>query len=102
LLKNGNGLLPGTFKLYQNAPNPFNPVTEIKFDLPKAGYVSLTVFNLLGQEVVRLIETDLPAGSHSITWTGRDDSGSGVSSGIYFYRLDGAGFSDKKKMILLK
>jgi hypothetical protein len=103
VIKDGFGeLLPKGFALYQNHPNPFNPATTISFDLPKATAAELTVYNLLGQEVCRLVSGNLPAGTHTVIWDGRDNSGKAVSSGIYLYNLKAADFSAKMKMIFLK
>ncbi len=89
--------LPEDFRLDQNYPNPFNPATEISFRLPAAADVTLEVYNITGQKVATLVEGNLAAGTHKVTWDGRDHS-----SGVYFYRLDTPGFSDTRKMILLK
>ena len=89
--------LPKTFALFQNYPNPFNPMTMIKYSLPKAGDVSLIVYNLLGEEVALLINVNMPAGYHHVTW-----DASRVSSGIYFYRLQAGDFVRTRKMVLLK
>ena len=74
--------------LYQNFPNPFNPATEIRYDLAEDSDVQLVVFNLLGQEVVGLVRAQQQAGSYVVTWNGRDASGREVPSGIYFYRIE--------------
>jgi hypothetical protein len=89
--------LPRQFALNQNYPNPFNPSTVISFDLPQRANVSLVIFNLLGQEVARLIDRELPAGDHSITWNADSNA-----AGLYFYRLLAGDFSETKKMVLLK
>lgn len=100
------GELPSSFQLNQNFPNPFNPSTEIKYDLPTRAKVLLKVFNLLGQEVATLVDEDKLAGNYSATWDGRSDSGAPVASGIYFYKLiaeaDNNAFVETKKMMLLK
>ncbi len=100
------GELPSSFQLNQNFPNPFNPSTEIKYDLPTRAKVLLKVFNLLGQEVATLVDEDKLAGNYSATWDGRSDSGAPVASGIYFYKLiaeaDNNEFVETKKMMLLK
>jgi len=85
-----------------NYPNPFNPETQISFRLPNAGTVDLRIFNLLGQEVRRLVSGELEAGDHTIRWDGRDAAGQSVASGIYFYRLETPGFKKTKRMLLLK
>jgi hypothetical protein len=90
--------LPGNYELAQNFPNPFNPSTKIKYSLPVGGYVTLKVFNLLGQEVRTLINNEvLPAGSHEIIFDASD-----LPSGVYFYRIQTESFAQVKKMILLK
>lgn len=95
-------VLPSGFILHQNYPNPFNPATEIKFVLPYSARAEVKVFNVLGQEITILLDRELPSGSHSVIWDGRDGNGLAVSSGIYFYRLEADGHSISKKMILIK
>jgi hypothetical protein len=85
-----------------NYPNPFNPRTEIIYSLPSDAEVTLTVYNILGREVIRLVEGVKTAGEHRIEWDGRDDTGREVASGIYLYRLQADAASTTKKMILLK
>jgi len=84
-------------RLFQNSPNPFNPSTTIQFDLKKTQDVTLTVFNLIGQEVERLVDGNLNAGQHSINF-----DGSHLASGIYFYRIETPEFTDMKKMVIMK
>jgi len=87
----------------QNAPNPFNPITKIAFTVPEdAGSVTLTVYNVSGRVVRRLVDEPLSAGPHSVVWNGRDDAGKNLASGIYFARLTAGGESLLKKMTLLK
>jgi hypothetical protein len=88
---------PTEFRLYQNHPNPFNPKTVINYSLPKAGKVELFVYNLLGQKLVELVNSEKPAGHHTINF-----DGSNLSSGIYFYSIQAGEFSAVKKMILLE
>ncbi len=102
LSESSHPVVPNGFILEQNYPNPFNPITEIGFSLPKMSKVKLTVYNVLGQEVITLIESSLPSGNHKVTWDGRNELGSAVGSGIYFYRLATDDFEGKRKMILLK
>jgi hypothetical protein len=97
-----SGELPYTFQLHQNYPNPFNSNTIILFDLERTGIVSLTVYNILGQRVTTLINSELPAGRHSVTWDGRNQSRDKVSSGVYFYVLNQNENRDVKKLLLLK
>jgi hypothetical protein len=94
-------LAPDIFKLEQNYPNPFNPSTNIKFSLPEDSKVTLTVFDILGQEVITLINGNLSAGAHNIDFNASSASG-GLNSGVYFYRIDATNFTSVKKMILTK
>ncbi len=100
--KTGSGSLPESFELFQNYPNPFNPTTEIEFNLSVSAHVSLTVFNILGQEVIRLADKEYPAGQHSVTWNSEDRFGNAVASGIYLYRIKAGDISASRKMVLLK
>jgi hypothetical protein len=96
-------LVPTDFGLKQNAPNPFNPKTSINYSLPKACNVTLTVYNVLGQNVRTLINEFQEAGYKSVIWDGCDNGGNTVASGIYFYHLEaGDQFSATKKMMMLK
>ena len=90
-------IFPDNFILYQNYPNPFNPSTNLEFGISKLEFVSLKVYDLLGNEIKTLVNEVLPAGSYKIKF----DS-SGLSSGVYFYALTAGNFTDKKKMIILK
>ncbi len=83
--------------LRQNRPNPFNPITEFAFTLARDSAVRLTIYNLRGQEVTRLVEGSLAAGDHVVTW-----DATGQPSGVYFYRLEGPGINESRKMTLLK
>lgn len=90
--------IPEYYLLYQNYPNPFNPNTKIKFQIPKAGFVKITIYDMLGREIERLINQDLYLGLYEI-----DFNGDKYSSGVYFYRLAVNGnIIDTKKMITLK
>ena len=91
------GITPSEFVLYQNSPNPFNPSAEIEFQLPRASDVKLEVYNITGQKVATLVDDIYQAGNHTATW-----DASGFSSGIYFYKLEADGFTESKKMLLLK
>ncbi len=94
--------VPGVFALHQNVPNPFNPSTEIRFDLAAPQHVTLTVYNILGQEVIRLADRDFPAGNHSVVWDGVDGNGRPVASGMYLYRIVAGTDSASRKMVLMK
>ncbi len=89
--------MPTAYRLAQNYPNPFNPVTTIKYDLLKPGRVSITVYNLLGEKVLTLVNTEQPAGYHSVML-----DGSRLASGVYFYRIEAGDFCKTRKMMLLK
>jgi len=102
-------LLPDRFVLAQNTPNPFNPVTSIRIDLPSSGLVTLKIYNLLGREVVTLWNrTPLDRGHHATLWNGKDARGSALPSGVYLYRVtvydtEGAlRYQAMRKMILVK
>jgi formylglycine-generating enzyme required for sulfatase activity len=92
---------PQPFSLGQNYPNPFNPSTTIPFTLDAPGLVNLTIYNIMGQTVRTLVDSDFPAGSHNALWDGRDTAGKGVSAGVYLYRLVTNGHSHSRKMLLL-
>ncbi len=99
--------IPGSYSLAQNYPNPFNPSTEITYGLPERSEVTISVFDLLGQEVRRLLDGIQPAGNHIAVWDGNNASGSAMASGIYFFRLEARGehsppFSKVRKMLLLR
>jgi len=95
-------LLPRVFSVSQNYPNPFNPTTRIYYQLPRAGDVELIIYNLLGQEVRRLVDTRAAAGRYSVTWDGLNETGDPVASGIYLYRFRAGDYSRVLKMILMK
>jgi hypothetical protein len=94
--------VPSQYHLYQNYPNPFNPNTEIKFDLPEAVKVQIKIFNILGQEVITLMDEVRPAGAYRITWDSRSSSGVQVASGVYVYQIRAEKFMDSKKMVLIR
>lgn len=90
------------FNNLTNYPNPFNPNTTICFNLSKAGSVNLEIYNLKGQRIKSLINQTLGTGEHNAVWTGTDENGKKVSSGVYFYRLTAGSTSVMKKMIMVK
>lgn len=94
--------LPKTYALQQNYPNPFNPSTNIRYQLPAQADVKLVVYNILGQEVRRLIDEKMQAGYHTVTWDGRNAQGLPVPSGVYYYKITAGDFSASKKMLLIK
>jgi len=93
----GNNETPLSYKLSQNYPNPFNPTTKISYALPKSGLVTLKVYDILGKEVATLVNEVKNAGNYSV-----DFGASNFTSGVYFYKLETNGFSDIKKMMLIK
>jgi subtilisin family serine protease len=94
--------LPGEFFLGQNFPNPFNPSTLISFGLSTKDKVKLSIYNILGERVIDLVDRILPAGRYEPVWDGRDRSGKALGSGIYFYRLSAGERSLARKMVMLK
>jgi len=102
--------LPDQFVLEQNYPNPFNPETSINYSLSQSANVKITIFNILGQRVKTLVNSDLSAGRYSVSWNGSAENGRAVASGVYFYRLEAVNnsqtgnnvFVDTKKMLYLK
>lgn len=99
----GEGTVPQVYELGQNFPNPFNPVTTIRFGLPRASAVSVVVYNLLGEVVsVLLQEAAYEAGYHTVVWDGRNRQGQPSPSGVYFYRITAGEFARVKKMLLVR
>ncbi len=94
--------MPVALALRGNYPNPFNPKTDIRFDLPSAGGVELAVYDVKGRRVITLLNESMIAGSHTVAWDGRDAEGIAVSSGVYFARVLSGGDAVSKKMLLLK
>jgi hypothetical protein len=90
-------LIPSSFQLGQNFPNPFNPSTVIRFGLPARSHVSITVFNPLGQFVRQIVDTELDAGVHEVNFDAR-----GLPSGVYFYRMTADGFTMTRRLLLLR
>ncbi|MEE9450264.1 MAG: T9SS type A sorting domain-containing protein, partial [Ignavibacteriaceae bacterium] len=88
---------PGSFLLAQNYPNPFNPTTTINYQISEIGFVALKVFDVLGNEISTLVNEEKPAGSYEV-----DFDSQGLSSGIYFYKLQAGNFVETKKMVFLK
>jgi len=94
--------LPDTYALEQNYPNPFNPITFINYQLPEATNVKIMIYNVLGQKVATLIDQPMNAGYYSVSWSGSNQFGSPVSSGVYLYRIETSGFSAVRKLMYLK
>jgi hypothetical protein len=95
-------LVPSTFTLGNNYPNPFNPSTTIRYSIPITGYVRLRVFDVSGREVASLVNGVQSAGTHVVNWHGTDDGGRTLASGAYFYMLESLGQQITRRMLLLK
>ena len=95
--------LPSRFVLHEVVPNPFNPITTIHYDLPRASTVTLAVYDLAGRRVKVLASGETrTAGRHTATWRGRDEQDREMSSGVYLCRLEAGGFADSRRMVLLR
>ena len=88
--------------LLGNFPNPFHPATAIQFDLAQAAPVTLRIFDAAGRAVRVLVDRRLPAGRQSVSWDGRNQDAVPMASGVYYYRIEGAGFSESRSMVLAK
>jgi hypothetical protein len=92
-----SNIIPEKFSLAQNYPNPFNPMTKIKFDVPSSSFVKIAVFNTVGREIAVIVNEKLNAGSYETQFNGE-----GLTSGVYFYSIIADGFTETKKMLLVK
>ncbi|HZW38653.1 MAG TPA: T9SS type A sorting domain-containing protein [Ignavibacteriaceae bacterium] len=97
LLFTEENILPNKFFISQNYPNPFNPSTRIKYDVPKKGFISIKVYNILGKDIAQLVNEEKNAGAYVVEF-----DGSRLSSGIYFYQIQAGEFIETKKMVLMK
>ena len=95
-------VIPVTFALHQNFPNPFNPITTLRYDLPSDALVTLSIYDMLGRRVTQLVNTTQEAGFKSTKWDATDRTGKQVSAGVYLYRIEAEEFVQTKKMVLLK
>ena len=91
-----------TVELQQNAPNPFNPETSIRYSLEHDSFVQLCVLDARGRLVRRLLDEFVEAGDRSVSWDGRNDAGRQVASGVYYYRVAADGVTQARKMVLMK
>jgi len=98
----GSGEIPEKFELTQNYPNPFNPSTKFDFSIPKRSDVVIKIYDIIGREVKTLLNEKVDAGKYKVDWHSVDNSGSRVSSGVYFYRITAGSYVDTKKMLLVK
>ena len=94
--------LPSSYELFENYPNPFNPVTTISYSLKENIHTELVIYNSLGQYIRTLVDSPQDAGVYSIKWDGKDDHGSQVSSGVYVYTLHAGEFTKTMKMLLVQ
>ena len=97
-----NEQIPTEFALYENYPNPFNPTTTLRFDLPEVSDVRVVIYNMLGQKIKTFNMNSISAGSHSIRWNATNDMGDPVGAGVYLYQFQAKDFVKTRKMILLK
>ncbi len=91
------GAVPGRDVLYPNRPHPFNPVTILSYDLPRASHVTLTIYTVTGQRVTTLVSGPQKAGHYEVVWDGSE-----FGNGVYFYRLKAGTFAETKRMVLMK
>ena len=97
-----NASLPKEFALHNNYPNPFNPVTNIVYDIPEATDVTLEIYNVMGQRVRTLAQGNHEPGRYQIVWSATNDIGQALSSGMYIYRIQAGDFVSVKKLVLMK
>jgi hypothetical protein len=90
------------FKLHANYPNPFNPVTTIAYELPEDAHVTLVIYDIMGHEVIRLVEGAIPAGFRQVVWSGKDHRGRDIPTGLYIARMVTPGYTNSIKMVLMK
>ena len=101
-LSSHDRMLPTRYQFYQNFPNPFNPVTTFRYDMPEDGLVNITIYDLLGNEVNNLVKSNQSSGYKTINWDATDNQGRQISAGVYLYSIEAGNFRQTKKMILLK
>jgi len=94
--------VPDVFSLEQNYPNPFNPKTQIRYALPEASLVAVTVYDITGRMVKNLVNASKDAGYHSLRWDATNNNGEAVSVGMYIYTIQAGEYRSTKKMVLLK
>ena len=90
------------FTLFPAYPNPFNPTTQIRYDLPEDALVNITIYDIMGRSIRSLVNSKQTAGYRSIQWNATNDAGSPVSAGLYLYTIQAGEFRQTKKMVLLK
>ncbi|MCS5639372.1 MAG: T9SS type A sorting domain-containing protein, partial [Candidatus Marinimicrobia bacterium] len=98
---NGAGI-PDEFALYNNYPNPFNPITNIKYDISEVADVRLEIYNIAGQRIRTLVQGQQEPGRYKVQWAAKNDYGRPVASGMYIYRIRAGDFVSVKKLVLMK
>ena len=94
--------MPLSYKIHQNHPNPFNPVTTIRYDLPEDGLVNITIYDMMGRQISTLVSGQQTAGYNIVQWNATNTFGEAVSAGLYLYTIHAGEFTQTKKMVLLK
>jgi len=102
MLSSEEDMIPEVFALYNNYPNPFNPITNIKYDIPEVSDVRIDIYNLAGQRVRTLVSKQHQPGRFKIQWNATNDAGSPVASGMYIYKIHAKDFVSVKKLLLMK
>ena len=97
-----DNITPRAFVLRQNRPNPFRARTSIRFELPRPGKVRLTIYDVMGRLIRTVVDGDLPAGEHEVSWDARDNGGNLVSSGVYVARIEAEGFTSTRKLLRMR
>ena len=95
-------ITPFEFALHQNYPNPFNPETKIQFDIAEKSHVNISIFNLVGQKVATLTNRTMDVGKYTVTWSGQNNEGVLLPSGMYFYEMNTSSYHSIKKLVLVK
>ena len=97
-----NELLPNNFALYQNQPNPFNPITTLRYDLPRNEMINITIYDMKGRIIKTLVNSSQTAGHKTIQWNATNEQNKPVSAGLYLYTVQAGEFRQTRKMLLLK
>ena len=101
-IKKIGNTIPSEFKLYQNYPNPFNPTTIIRFQIKDSRFTTLKIYDILGREVITLVNEKLQAGIYEIPFSINSITNNQMPSGIYFYKLRAGDFTETRKMVMIK
>ena len=102
MLSTDEDLLPQEFALHNNYPNPFNPITNIRYDIPEVSDVRIDIYNINGQKVRTLVSREHQPGRYKIQWNATNEFGSPVASGMYIYKIHAKDFTSVKKLLLMK